>query len=432
MAVPVTTGGSGTDVYYIVNDMWTLNATYLIFYMQVGFCMLEAGIVRAKNAKSIIVKNIIDTAVGTLVFWAIGFGIAFGTSENGNNAFIGSGNFFLIDYKHFAFWSFQWAFSATTANIVSGSMAERTHVTTCIIYSIIMSSVIYPITAHWIWSPDGWLYKIGTNGLVDFAGGSVVHMVGGCVGVVGAYMVGPRIGRFDENGKPVPMPGHSITLCTLGAFILWYGFYGFNTGSTQGVTEGRILLAAKISVTTTICATSACTTTLFYLRYKYGKYDIESSMNGLLAGLVASTASCAVVEPWAAFVIGMISALVFLSLSRLLIHFQIDDPLDSAPIHLGAGAWGILAVGFFASREGMRDIHPATDVYGLFYGGGFEQLGIQILGLVIVTLWAGITSLSLFYILNKLHLLRIDATSELVGIDNVEHGGSAYPNFQQI
>lgn len=431
MAFPPSSEGEN-ELGDIVNNMWTLNATYLIFYMQAGFCMLEAGVVRAKNAKSIIVKNIIDTSIGTLLFWAIGFGFAFGTSEDNNNGFIGSGNFFLIDYSHFAFWSFQWAFSATAANIVSGSMAERTHMTACIVYSIVMSSFIYPIPTHWIWSPDGWLKRIGENGLVDFAGASVVHMVGGCVGLIGAYMVGPRIGRFDENRKPVPMPPHSSTLSTLGSFILWYGFYGFNTGSTIGVTEGRIYLAAKIAVTTTICASSACTTTLFFIRYKTGNYDITSVMNGLLTGLVASSACCAVVEPYAALIIGMLSALTFLGFSRLLIYLQIDDPLNSAPIHLGGGALGILSVGFFATKNGMNDVYPDTEVYGAFYGGGGEQLGIQILGIVMVILWAGASSFVLFFILNKFHILRIEATSELVGIDNVEHGGSAYPNFQHI
>eukprot|EP01133_Synstelium_polycarpum_P001172 gene1172-1345_t len=394
--------------------------------------MLEAGVVRAKNAKSIIIKSIIDTAFGSLIFWAIGFAIAFGSESN---LFMGTSQFFLIGSKNLAFFAFQWAFSATSITVVSGSLAERVHINSCLIYTVVMSALIYPFTAHWVWAKDGWLRHVGTNGVVDFAGGIVVHMVGGAVGLVGTYIVGPRIGRFDsESGKPKPLPGHSITLSTLGAFIIWYGFYGFNTGSTLGVSAGRIDIASRAAVTMTVSATASCATTLIAIKIISGKYDVSRSVNGLLGGLVASSAACATVEPWCGFVIGCVTSFVYLGSSHLLLKLRIDDPLDSAPIHFSCGIWGTIAVGLFSSRSDMEAVlrHP-THVYGLFYGGGVEQLGIQLLAIVVVGLWCFLVSTILFMTMKRFNLLRIDPTRELMGIDMDQHaGGPAYPNFANI
>jgi len=417
-----------------VDDMWVLNATYLVFYMQAGFCMLEAGVVRAKNAKSIIMKSIIDTAIGSLIFWALGFGLAFGNANKASNSFIGTSDFLLINYQNLSFFAFQWAFCATSITIVSGSVAERVHVNSCLVYTIVMSALIYPFSAHWVWSYNGWLRNIGYNGIIDFSGGIVVHIVGGCVGLVGAYLVGPRIGRFDsDSGKPKPLPGHNITLSTLGAFIIWYGFYGFNTGSTLGVSGGRINIASRASVTMTISACASCATTLLAIKIKSGKYDVIKSINSLVGGLVSSAACCAMVEPWAAFIIGCIASFVYLGGSNLLLKLRIDDPLDSSAIHLGCGIWGALSVGIFATQRELNVIlRKETSVYGLFLGGGFEQLGIQVLGITVVILWCLISSCILFLIMKKFNLLRIDPTKELMGIDMDHHGGPAYPNFQNV
>ncbi|KYR02110.1 ammonium transporter [Tieghemostelium lacteum] len=419
----------------IVDDFWVLNATYLVFYMQAGFCLLEAGVVRAKNAKSIIIKSIIDTAIGSLIYWAIGFAFAFGYSSKVGNSFIGTSYFFLINYKNLSFFTFQWSFCVISCKIVSGSLAERVHINSCLIYTCVMSSIIHPIVSHWVWAEYGWLRNIGENGIIDFSGGIVVHVVGGSVGLVGAYLVGPRIGRFDaDSGKPRPLPGHSITLYTLGAFIIWYGFYGFNTGSTLGLTGGRVLIAAKSSVTMTITATSSCATTLLAIKIKSGKYDVSKSVNGLLGGLVASAAVCAVIEPWAAFVIGCINAFVYLGGSNLLLKLRIDDPLDSSAIHFGCGIWGTLAVGFFSTKNDISVIlrRETVTVYGLLNGGGFQQLGIQILGIVVVSIWCLFMATVLFTIMKRFNMLRIDPTRELMGIDMNQHGGPAYPNFQNV
>ncbi|GAM20042.1 hypothetical protein SAMD00019534_032170 [Acytostelium subglobosum LB1] len=414
-----------------VDDMWVLNATFLVFYTQAGYCMLEAGVVRAKNAKSIIIKSIIDTAFGSLIFWALGFAFAFGDE---NNPIIGYNHFFLINYSNLVFFAFQWAFSATSITVVSGSLAERVHINSCLIYTVVMSAIIYPVGAHWIWSKGGWLRRIGTNGIVDFAGGMVVHMVGGCVGLVGTYIVGPRIGRFDpESGKPKPLPGHSITLSTLGAFIIWYGFFGYNTGSTLGISTGRVGIAARAAVNMTISGTASCATTLILIKLFTGKYDVSKSVNGLLGGLVASAANCAMVEQWASFVIGCGASLCYIGSSMLLIKLKIDDPLDSSPIHFTCGIWGALAVGLFATQFDLGQLlRRETNVYGLFYGGGAQQLGVQVLGVICVTAWCVVLSTILFKLMKRFNLLRIDPTRELMGIDMDQHGGPAYPNFQSI
>ncbi|GAM19005.1 hypothetical protein SAMD00019534_021800 [Acytostelium subglobosum LB1] len=401
---------ASTSFEAAVDDAWVLNATFL-------------------TLKQVI--SIIDTAFGSLIFWALGFGFAFGDQSN---PFIGYHHFLLTDYQNLVFFAFQWAFSATSITIVSGSLAERVHINSCLIYTIVMSAVIYPLGAHWVWSKGGWLRTIGSNGILDFAGGIVVHMVGGTVGLVGTYIVGPRIGRFDaESGKPKPLPGHSITLSTLGAFIIWYGFYGYNTGSTLGVSWGRTAIAARAAVTMTISGTASCATTLIVMKLYSGKYDVSKSVNGLLAGLVATAASCALVEPWAGFVIGCVSSFVYLGASRFLLRLRIDDPLDSVPIHMACGMWGAISVGLFATQHNIEQLlRRPTNSFGLFYGGGVEQLGVQLLGVICVSGWCLLLSAVLFTVMKRFHQLRIDPTRELMGIDMDQHGGPAYPNFQSI
>lgn len=383
--------------------------------------MVEAGLTRAKNAGNIVMKNLMDFALGTLVYWLVGFSIMFGTSIVG---FIGLPNLLLMfqgsailtpeNIPPSAWLIFQTVFCATAATIVSGAMAERTKFSAYCIYSLIISAVIYPIEGHWIWG-GGWLAELGFH---DFAGSCAVHMVGGVAALIGAYMIGARIGKYDKNGKPRAILGHSITLAALGVFILWFAWFGFNGTSTCGI-EGQTETASNVFVTTNIAAAVATTTVMIITWLRYKKPDVSMTLNGALAGLVGVTAGCDIVDNAGAAAIGLISGIVVVFAVEFVDQkLRIDDPVGAIAVHGCCGAIGTICVGLFAV-EG-----------GLFYTGTWDFLGIQFLGVIAVIGWVAVTMTVVFWCLKKTIGLRVSPQEELEGLDVHEHGlASGYADF---
>ena len=423
------------DLIAAIDTAWLLIAAFLVFLMQAGFAMLEAGFVRSKNVANILMKNILDVSAGAIAFYAIGWGLAYGVSGGATNGFLGTGHFFLVGFDDWASWIFQFAFAATAATIVSGAMAERTAFRAYLFYSVFITAIIYPVVVHWAWDGNGWLTAftdnpIGTNGYLDFAGSGVVHMVGGFAGLMGAIIVGPRIGKYGRDGSINPIPGHSISLAALGVFILWFGWYGFNPGSTLGLTGGFAALAAKVAVNTTLAAGAGAVCCAFLSRGRSPHFDIGLTLNGALGGLVAITAPCAVVDPWAAIVIGAIAAPVVILGIEGLDRLKIDDPVGAVSVHAFNGVWGVMAVGLFASQDGIAQAYVASDKYGLLLGGGVEQLGIQALGVLAIAGWTVVASGIMFAIIKYTIGLRVSPEEEERGLDLSEHGVEAYPDFQ--
>jgi len=437
-----------------LDQLFVLISGYMVFMMQCGFAMLTAGSVRTKNTKNVLLKNLLDACIGALAYYIFGFAFAYGNeTDEGNTVFIGKSNFALSDLSdlgtgtwgpdrlHFFF--FQWTFAATAATIVSGSVAERTSFYAYLGYAFFLSAFVYPVVSHWVWSAQGWLSAFKADdllfgsGMIDFAGCGVVHMVGGFAGLMGAIIVGPRLGRFDAEGNTVPMPGHSATLCTLGTFILWFGWYGFNPGSALAFTTSISLdgtlegsgpyTAARCAVTTTLAAASGGLTTLFIIKLKDHCYDLVAVLNGTLAGLVGITASCYGVEPWAALIIGAIAALFYIGGGILLLKLKIDDPLEAWPIHGCCGMWGAFAVGLFSKQDLQLVAGFNTEYYGAFYGGGGQLLGANVVGIIVIILWTCGLIGPFFYIFKLLGMLRISPEDELIGNDISKHGGAAYP-----
>ncbi len=424
------------DLTLAIDTFWLMFAAFLVFFMQAGFALVEAGFVRAKNTTNILMKNVLDCCIGGILFWAIGWGLAYGTSGDSTGGFFGNGQFFLKGFPDdgYAAWIFQFAFAATAATIVSGAMAERTKFSAYLVYTAVISGVIYPIVVHWGWDANGWLSAfaddpIGTNGYLDFAGSGIVHMVGGSAALAGAIVVGPRLGKYTKDGKVNAIPGHNIALGVLGMFILWFGWYGFNPGSTLALSGGFAALAAKVAVTTTLSACAGALVAVIYTKAKTGRYDLGLTVNGILGGLVGITAGCAVVDPWAAIVIGAIASMIVILAVSFLDTLKIDDPVGAIPVHLGAGAWGVIAVGLFASENGIATAYTASDSYGLLLGGGAEQLGIQLLGVAAIFAWTFITSFALFTVIKMTIGIRVSEEEEIRGLDLDEHGIDAYPDF---
>lgn len=410
-----------------VNTIWVLVGTALVFFMQAGFAMVETGFTRAKNAGNIIMKNLMDFCIGTPVFWLVGFGLMFGSS----GSFIGSikgiateanyGSSMLPDGVPFwAFLIFQTVFCATSATIVSGAMAERTKFSAYCLYSLIISLVIYPISGHWIWG-GGWLSQLGFH---DFAGSTAVHMVGGLAALIGALILGPRIGKYDKNGKAKAIPGHSLTLGALGVFILWFCWFGFNGASTVSMEGEAIVSTGKIFVTTNLAAAVATCTVLIITWVKYKKPDVSMTLNGSLAGLVAITAGCDTVSPTSAAIIGIIAGFVVVfGIEFIDQKLKIDDPVGAIGVHFLNGAVGTLCVGLFSDGAG-------TDGLGLFVGGGFKLLGIQALGVISVIGWVAVTMTIVFLVMKHTIGLRVTAEEEIAGLDIKEHGlASSYADF---
>lgn len=406
-----------------VFSVWFLIGAALVFWMQAGFAMVEAGFTRAKNTGNIIMKNLMDFCIGTVVFILIGFSLLLGEDligligKPGFDIFTGYADF---DWSNFVF---NLVFCATTATIVSGAMAERTKFLSYCIYSAVISALIYPIEAHWIWG-GGWLSQLGFH---DFAGSCAIHMVGGISALIGAALLGPRIGKYtkDESGKIIKVnafPGHNITIGALGVFILWLGWYGFNGAAATSVEQ-----LGSIFVTTTIAPAIATVVCMIFTWIKYGKPDVSMCLNASLAGLVAITAGCDVTDAFGAIVIGAVSGvLVVFGVWLLDYKLRVDDPVGAVAVHCLNGIWGTLAVGLFATTSA-----PGNDSYtGLFYGGGFQLFGLQLLGFASVAAWTAVTITITFLIIKATVGLRVTEEEEIVGLDPTEHGlASAYSGF---
>ena len=416
---------SGSDV----NGIWYLIGAAWVFFMQCGFAMVETGMTRSKNAGNIIMKNLMDFCIGTVVFILLGFGLLLG--EDTLFGLVGIPNLDILgsfsDFNRCAEFVFNLVFCATAATIVSGAMAERTKFLSYCIYSGVISAIVYPIEAHWIWG-GGWLAQMG---FVDFAGSTCIHMVGGLCALIGAKMVGPRIGKFGKDGKPNAILGHSMTLGALGVFILWFGWYGFN-----GAAASDTHYLANIFLTTTVAPAVATCTTMVYTWIRHGKPDVSMCLNASLAGLVAITAPCADTDCLGAAIIGLVSGfLVCFGVWLLDYKLHIDDPVGAVAVHFFNGIWGTIAVGLFSNGNGQNGGVAAANgtgehAVGLFYGGGFAQLGVQLLGMVCVLAWTAVTITLTFLIIKKTIGLRVSRHEEIVGLDATEHGlPSSYADF---
>ncbi len=411
-----------TELISSINTTWVLIAAALVFFMQAGFAMVEAGFTRAKNSGNIIMKNLMDFCIGTPLFWLVGFGIMFGSSSG----FFGGIDLFTRgDYSSilpegvtfFAYFIFQTVFCATSATIVSGAMAERTKFSAYCIYSAIISLIIYPLSGHWIWG-GGWLSQLGFH---DFAGSTAVHMVGGICAFIGAKILGPRIGKYDKNGNSKAIPGHSIPLGALGCFILWFCWFGFNGGSTVSMVNGGNELAGKVFFNTNLSAAMATVTVLIITWVLYKKPDVSMTLNGSLAGLVAVTAGCDVVEPWAAAVIGIIAGFALVAAVEFIDKkLKIDDPVGACGVHMVCGSLGTILTGVFCSAASL-------EAMGMTRG---ELLGAQFIGVIATAVWTAVAITITFTIIKKTIGLRVTPEEEIQGLDLPEHGlVSAYADF---
>ena len=406
------------DKFVSTDTIWVLIGAFLVFSMQPGFAMVETGFTRAKNAANIVMKNVMDMSLGSIVFWILGFGLMFGEDIGG---FIGAPDFFVkgdygAAYPSSSFFIFQTMFCATAATIVSGAMAERTNFLVYCIYSVLISALVYPISGHWIWG-GGWLAEMGFH---DFAGSTAVHMVGGVAALIGAKMIGPRIGKYNEDGSVNAIPGHSIPLGALGVFLLWFGWFGFNGASTVCATGDEALISmGDIFITTNMAAAAGSTATMIYTWVRYGKPDVSMTLNGVLAGLVAITAGCDVVSPAGALIIGLLAGvLVVVAVEFFDQKLKIDDPVGAISVHGVCGAFGTIVTGLFATKD------------GLFYGGGSSFLMTQIIGVVTVAIYVAIAMTIIFGVLDKLVGLRVSEAEEIKGLDMEEHGLlSSYADF---
>ncbi|MDR2864681.1 MAG: ammonium transporter [Spirochaetaceae bacterium] len=431
--VAVAATAAVESVSFSLDTIWLFLGAILVFIMQAGFALVETGLTRAKNATNITMKNVMDFCFGAIAYWAIGWGIMYGKDKGG---LIGIDQFFFspmnFDEEAGVFyrtWFFQVVFAATAATIVSGAMAERTKFKSYLIYTVFISALIYPIEGHWVWSPNGWLAQLGFH---DFAGSTVVHSVGGWAALIGAAVLGPRIGKYVKgaDGKigAKAFPGHNIPFACLGTLLLFFGWFGFNGASTGTALGGGSLWSgmniAHVCVTTTLAAAAGAIAAMFASWVMFKKPDCSMTLNGLLAGLVAITAPCAVVSPGASLVIGCIGGLlVVFSVEFIDKVLHIDDPVGAISVHLANGIWGTLAVGIWANA-------PQDGVVGILHGGGFAQLGYQTIGVLAVGAWTVVSSLILFVAIKLIIGLRVSPKEELRGLDICEHKADAYSGFQ--
>ena len=416
-----------------VNTAWTLVAAFLVFGMQVGFVMLEAGFARERESVNILVEGIADTCICGVFFWAIGFAFMF----MDGTPFIGTHGFFLQDLPEtylttgvpvLAFWVFQFAFADTASTITSGAMVGRCGFIGDLLYSVGVTGFIYPMVGHWAWGPDGWL---ATAGFHDFAGSTVVHTIGGTISLAGALALGPRLGRVFKRDGGGPMPPHNIILGAVGGLILWFGWYGFNPGSTLSALD--IQGIGRVSFNTTMAACTGGLAALFVSYFRSGKWDLGLTVNGFLAGLVAITCPCYWVEPLGAFFIGIIGTIALVIGLDLLEHLRIDDPIGAVPVHMFGGIAGTLCLGLFASGKYGLPTPTGADVsapvVGLFYGGGIDLLWTQFYGVASVAITVFVVSIVLMYAVKATGTLRVSPAGETEGLDLHEHGTGAYPEF---
>jgi Amt family ammonium transporter len=412
------------DLQNNLNTVWTLIAAFMVFIMQAGFAFVEMGMTRGKNSINIIMKNLMDFSVGTLLFFILGFGLMFGTS----NGFFGTTDFLLSgisgEHWNYTFILFQTVFAATAATIVSGAMAERTIFTSYLIYSVVITGIIYPISGSWAWGSllngSGWLENLSTGAFIDFAGSTVVHSLGGWLALMGAVIIGPRKGKYGPDGSVRAIPGHNIPYAALGIFILWFAWFGFNAGST---TTGDLSIG-RIAFITNLSAAAGSIVAMLLSWIKFKKPDVTMSLNGVLAGLVGITAGCANVNWVGAIIIGAISGLlVFYSVLIIDQKFKIDDPVGAVSVHGVCGAWGTIAVGLFGAEKVLGIGNANT---GLFFGGGANQLMSQLIGVVSFMAWGLVCGFILFTIIKKTVGLRVTEQEEYVGLDLEEHGLEAY------
>ncbi len=426
-----------------IDTLWVLFGTVLVFFMQAGFAMVETGFTRAKNAGNIIMKNLMDFASGSVVYWLIGFGIMYGETSL-INGFMGSISPVTGTGGDWTSLIFQTVFCATAATIVSGAMAERTKFKSYLAYSIILSAFVYPVSGYWIWG-GGWLSTLGTadgmlSGLLgygfhDYAGSTAVHMVGGVSALIGAKILGPRIGKYGKDGKSRAIPGHSLTLGALGVFILWFGWFGFNSASSLAI-EGLESNVSRVFVTTNIAAAVSTVTVMIITWVKYKKPDVSMTLNGSLAGLVAITAGCATVTVTGAAIIGILSAFVVVfGIEFIDKVLKIDDPVGAVGVHGLCGALGTVLVGMFAYYDPYTnaDLLTGGNGLGLLYGGGFGQVITQLIGVIAVAAWVTVTMTAAFLLIKRFMGLRVSVHEETVGLDIEEHGiTSSYADFMPM
>ncbi|MFL2696589.1 MAG: ammonium transporter [Candidatus Actinomarina sp.] len=394
------------EIATYVDNLWIVVAGILVMFMQPGFMLVETGFTRSKNSVNIVMKNFMDFSVGAVTYWAFGFALAYGGTTVGG--FLAYGNFFLEGDSITYF--FQVVFAATAATIVSGAVAERTKFSAYLLFQPFICGVIYPIVTHWVWSGQGWL---GDLGFIDFAGSGVVHMVGGFAALAGVQIVGPRIGKYDDEGNPQAIPGSSMVAGALGVFILWFGWYGFNVGSALAAVDVNL---AAIAVTTTLSAASGSITAM-YTSMISGKPNVGMTLNGALAGLVGITAGCANVNNLGAVLIGLVSGVLVVYSINFFEKRGFDDAVGAVSVHGICGIWGVLAVAIFDTAD------------GLFYGGGTSLFGPQLIGILAIGAWAYGTSFLVFKVIDSTVGLRVTAEEEIAGLDASEHGTSAYGDF---
>lgn len=458
---------AGVDIFFLIF------ASIIMFTMQAGFAMLCAGSVRKKNVQNTLMKNILDACGCAVAFFVCGYAFAYGNTEVGignpnvvnstrSTTFIGTDHFFLINFDDYSFWMYQYAFAATSTTIVAGTLAERSQMVAYFLYSIVLAGFVFPVVCHAVWSIDGLLNAFRANrlfdsGMVDFAGSGVVHVTGGITALIATKILGPRSDRFhDERGRSLSTPktiqGYSVSLQALGTFLLWFGWYGFNIGSVHSIsTEEYAKVAALSALTTTLGAATgtigALAASAFWAQKRTGEitFDVTYALNGCLSGLVGITASCALVEPWAALVIGFTSGIIYIVASHALLHWQIDDAVDAIPVHLFNGIWGVLAVGLFASPRRMEAVYGRSDHVGWFYSWGQQSgdatlLAANMVGLLLIMGFVTAIMLPFFFFLQYMGWFRSDPLEEIVGLDlrykgftdhahkPIAHGHVAHPN----
>ncbi|WP_150266750.1 ammonium transporter [Paenibacillus tepidiphilus] len=427
-------GPTTPDLQIGLNTAFTFLAFILVFFMQAGFALLEAGSVRMKNAGHVAGKTVLTLAIACLCFWAVGFGLGFGNGNGfiGTEGFLYGGEGDASFFESLAFsdvtlnvkFLFQMAFAAVSLAIVSGGMAERAKLSVYIIFGILFSVIIYPVVAHWVWG-GGWLAEMGMQ---DYAGSTVVHLTGATAAVVATILLKPRLGKFNKEGKPVIIPGHNQVLTVLGVIILWFGWFGFNPGSALSPMGGFF---GHVALTTNLAAVAGGLAALIASWLYFGKSDIPAMLNGVLAALVAITGACAFVEPWAAIVIGLVAGAFTFMTSQWLEKAGLDDPIYAFSVHGIAGMWGAVSTGLFATPELIEE-GALVGKAGLFYGGGFHQLGVQVLGVVGTFIFVAVLSFVILYVIKLVNGLRVTEEEELMGLDISEHGTYGYPEQMKL